>query len=62
LLELSHTNLDGEHGSVLSAMTPLERCDFPGEEALLDGLQKRCISIRINVNHRHADEFVPTIA
>jgi len=60
--ELPHADLDGEHSSVLSAMTPLERKDFPDVETLEDRLQKRRVRIRVEVGHSHADQFVPAIA
>src|ERR1700734_1090604 len=61
-LELSHADLDGELGSVLSTVTALEGEDFSGAEALPHALVKHGFCVRVEVSGSHSDQFVPAIA
>src|SRR4029077_21000385 len=61
LTELSYADLHGKHGPVLSAVTTLEGYDLPVVEATFDPFHERFIGIRIDVERRHADQFITAI-
>src|SRR5262245_57670721 len=61
LIELSYADLDRKHRPILSAVTTLEGYDLRVIEATLDPFHERLIGIRIDIERRHADQFIAAI-